>query len=90
MDLRADRVHMRVPAWLTTNLSGPISLAGPLSKPTLRGDLLVHRAVYNTNWDWKSRILTFGRSGQANRIFRSDEEHVLLDLRLRTEGASFS
>lgn len=88
MDFRVDHVFLRVPVWLPSEISGNLSLVGALDRPTLQGDVLVHRATYREQWDWKSRILTMGGGRRIGRVFGSDEEHLLFNVRIRSEGNS--
>ncbi|MFH1017248.1 MAG: translocation/assembly module TamB domain-containing protein [Pseudomonadota bacterium] len=84
------RLRLRYPAWISSVVSGPWSLSGPVAHPRLRVDFLVHEAVYRDNWDWQSKILTFGRHPKIARATRPEEEHLLLDLRFRSEGNSLA
>jgi hypothetical protein len=85
----ADRVQFRFPTWLPSIFSGPVSLVGPLSNPLLRGDLTVHEATYRDVWDWKSKVLSFGRGGPRMRMSRSDEERIRFDLLFKSEKDQF-
>lgn len=84
-----DKASLRYPAWLPVNASGTVALTGPLARPTLRGDFTVHQARYEDEWDWKSKILTFGSAGAAARIHKAEEENIYFDLRFVTQGDRF-
>ncbi len=86
MDFHLDRLFLRVPTWLPAELSGNLSLLGRLDRPTLQGDVLIHRATYREQWDWKSRILTLSSGRRIGRVFGSDEEKLRFNIRIRSEG----
>ncbi len=84
-----DHVSFKLPSWLPSIFSGSLSLVGPITKPLLSGELVVHQARYQDDWDWKSKILTFRRQVRVSRVHRSDEENIRFNLHFRSEGNSF-
>jgi len=84
-----DRVPLRIPSYLPTEVSGQLEAYGSLEAMTLSGILHVLSARYTERFDLEKRVLSLGGSSKAaieTRAYDPSGEWLKFDIRLVVDG----
>lgn len=82
VELRTQRLRLKVPKWLDTTSSGRLTLRGEATLPTLGGELRVHAARYSDDINWERLLPDLRRRTSALDSLDSDDEDVRFDVHL--------
>lgn len=82
VELRTQRLRLKVPKWIESTSSGRLTLRGDAALPTLGGELRVHAARYSEDINWERLLPDLRRRTNALDSLDSDDEDVRFDVHL--------
>lgn len=82
LELRTQRVRLKVPKWIESQSSGRLTLRGDAALPTLGGELRVHSARYSEDINWERLLPDLRRRTSALDSLDTDDEDVRFDVHL--------